>query len=144
MVDPFVQFASDHGLLLRAEPLPVAPRNLLNPINAVEQHFLVELSRSHAPPGAAVRLIFALPAAGGGTPLMREVLWWLAGDAWAIDRCGGHMDEWAAAYGYPSGKAATTRLFELHRKQAQALVDVLGEFGYRRLLAIYEAEVAPP
>ena len=74
---------------------------------------------------------------------MRDVLWWAAGDAWALHRADHDLTEWAATYGYPETDEATAWLFEQARRQATALAKLLGDSNVRRLLDLYEAEVGP-
>jgi hypothetical protein len=142
MPDAFERFAEECGLHLTAEPLCVAPRDVLAPLGAMEQHFLVELSRPSSDT-APVRLIFITPVTEPTTPATRDVLWWLAGDAWALERGDRSLEHWAATYGYPPDESATARLFDQCVRQANALAEVLGELDCRRLLTLYEAEVSP-
>jgi hypothetical protein len=135
MSDPFERFADECGLRLTAEPLRVAPRDLLAPVDTVEQHFLVSLSRT----GTGVdpmHVIFLTPAAGGASPSIRDALWWVAGDAWVIEQSEGRLDRWAATYGYPVENDATARLFEQFARQSSALSRLLGDADLRRLLSI--------
>lgn len=140
--DDFERFADECSLRLTVEPLCVAPRDVLAPLDELEQHFLVSLTR----PGAAespVRLVFLTPARTRGGPSIRDVLWWAAGDAWALDRADQKLTTWAATYGYPEADDATMWLFEQTRRQATALGKLLGHSNMRRLLELYEAEVGP-
>ncbi len=137
---PLERFAEEHSLHLTARSLGVAPRNVLLPLEAAEQHFLVELSRPGT--GAApVRLIFVIPLMEPTEPRMRDVLWWLASDAWVLEQGERRRELWAAAYGYPPGEEATARLFGQQVQQAEALVALLGESDYRRLLALIAQEM---
>ncbi len=140
MPDPFESFAEEHGLQLTAEPLPAAPRNILTPLEAAEQHFLVELTRTGTS-AAPVRLIFVTPLTEPTEPRLRDVLWWLASDAWVLEQGERKLELWAAAYGYPPGEEATARLFALHVRQAEALASLLGEVNYRHLLTLIAQEV---
>lgn len=142
MPDAFERFAEECGLHLTAEPLCMAPRDVLAPLDAVEQHFLVDLSRMSSDT-APVRLIFVTPVTEPTTPAIRDVLWWLAGDTWALEQGDRKLEHWAATYGYPPDDRATARLFEQCVRQANALTRILGELDYRRLLALYEAEMSP-
>lgn len=72
---------------------------------------------------------------------MRDVLWWLAGDAWAVERARGDREVWAATYGYPPTDAATARLFERHTRQTACLAALLGRSDYARLVALYDADI---
>lgn len=143
MSDTFDRFAAECGLRLTAEPLCVAPRDVLAPIESVEQHFLVSLScaGSNAPP---VRLVLLKPVTDDSNPSMREVLWWVAGDAWVLERADQEMSAWASTYGYPTGAEATAWLFGQVRRQSAGLAELLGNTHMRSLLALYEAEVGLP
>ena len=143
ILDPFERFAGECSLHLTAEPLCVAPRDVVAPIEVVEQHFLVSLSRpsSNEEP---LRLIFLTSVAERVDPAVRDVLWWLAGDAWVLERGEGKLEPWAATYGYPSADEGVRWLFEQAVRQAAALGRLLGESNMRRLLALYEAAMAPP
>lgn len=140
--DAFEQFAEGCGLRLTAEPLCVAPQDVLDPVESVEQHFLVSISRagSKAPP---VRLVFLKPVTDRDTPSMREVLWWMAGDAWVLERANQELDTWAATYGYPAEAEATAWLYEQARRQAGGLARLLGDENMRALMELYEAQVGP-
>lgn len=74
---------------------------------------------------------------------MREVLWWVAGDAWVLERANHDPVDWAATYGYATTDEAVSWLFEQARRQATALAKLLGPADMKRLLALYEAEVGP-
>src|SRR5690606_12608474 len=117
-------------------------RDVLAPIDELEQHFLVSLTRSGTaePP---VRLVFLAPLGMPGGPSTREILWWLAGDAWALDRADHDLTEWAALYGYAETDGAMGWIFEQASRQAAALAKLLGDSNMRRLLVLYEAEVGP-
>jgi hypothetical protein len=115
----------------------------LAPLEDVDQHFLVTLSRAGAAE-PSVRLVFLAPVTAGSEPSLSEVLWWLAGDAWVLRRGNGELGAWAAVYGYPATEEATIWLFEQATRQAAALAALLGDSDVQRLLAIYEAEVGPP
>ena len=142
MVDPFKQFADQCGLRMDAEPLCVAPRDVLAPLDAVEQHFLVTLTRAEVA-SPSVRMIFLTPVTAGGDPSLRDVLWWLAGDSWALEQAEGNLVDWAATYGYPPEAEATAWLFEQSGRQAAALRSLLGDPDMKRLMTLYGAEVAP-
>jgi hypothetical protein len=142
VADPFEEFARERGLQLRLEPINLVPRNVVAPLDAIDRHYLAELFRA-GEETSAVRMVFALLATTDASPSLRDVLWWLAGDAWVVERSDGRLEEWASVYGYPAREAATARLFDLHRRQSKALFDLLGELDGRRLLALYEAELAP-
>ena len=73
---------------------------------------------------------------------MRDALWWLAADAWAIERADGDMERWASTYDYPLESAATKRLFERQLRQTSTLRALLCGDQYRQLLELYEGEVS--
>jgi len=52
---------------------------------------------------------------------VRDALWWLAADAWAIERAEGNMERWASTYDYPAQSAATARLFDRQMRRTKAL-----------------------
>lgn len=141
-LDPFERLAKQCRLRLQAERLTIAPRDVLAPPAEVEQHYLVTLFREAS--AQQVRIIFARPLSESSPPGMRDVLWWLASDAWAIARASGALKNWSLMYDYPAQDEATRRLFEHHSAQASVLATLLGEVGYRRLLALYEADIASP
>lgn len=140
--DAFDQFADECALRLTAEPLCVAPRDVLTPLEALDQHFLVSLTK-HGGAHPPVRLVFLTPVKSGSGPSMRDVLWWVAGDAWVLGRASRDIAAWAATYGYPAKDEATVWLFEQSSRQAGALAKLLGDADMRRLMTLYEAEVAP-
>lgn len=140
--DAFTLFAREHGLTLTSEPLYSAPRDVGGAPAEMEQQYLVRLSRANH--SDEVQLVFAEPLAREEPPTVRDVLWWLAGDAWAIERAGGTIDKWAATHGYAPRHAATTRLFERHVMLASSVRVLLGDDAFSRLIATYESEVRPP
>jgi hypothetical protein len=139
-VDSFDRFAAECGLTVTAEALYAAPRDVLHPPADSDRHYLVTIRRDAVP--RALCLVYLTPLTDVAPPSVRDVLWWLAGDAWAVERAGRRLDAWAADHGYARDDA-TDRLFECHCRQATALRDLVGEAGYRRLLDLYHAEVAP-
>lgn len=141
MPDPFDQFAADRGLRLTAERLGMAPRDVIAPLEDVEQHYVVTLSNPAT--GTSFRTIFATPLTDPAPPAVRDVLWWTASDAWMLEQTQRTIEQWAPMYGYPASEGATARLFQQHVEQADALEALLGEFHYRRLLSLYESETAP-
>jgi hypothetical protein len=141
--DSFDRFAADCGLRLTAEPLCVAPRDVLAPINELDQHFLVSVSRD-GNPAPPVRLVFLAPVSDRASPALKDVLWWMAGDAWVLERADRRLDSWAATYGYEPADDATEWLFEQATRQAAALAKLLGDSEMRRLMTIYEAAISPP
>lgn len=141
--DPFERFAAECGLRLTCDELCTAPRDVLTPLDEAERHVLVTVSAddAHAP---GVKLIFSAPLAAEGAPPLRDVLWWIAGDAWAIERSRGAAGVWAATYGYPPEEIVTARLYACHARQAAALRALLGPAAYERLVALYDTDVAIP
>jgi hypothetical protein len=74
-------------------------------------------------------------------PSIREVLWWLAADSWAVEHAGRAIDAWAGIYGFTATDPATLRLFRLHVAQADRVARLLGGSAYRDLLALYRTEL---
>lgn len=93
--------------------------------------------------GTSFRTIFATPLTDPAPPAVRDVLWWTASDAWVLEQAQRMIEQWAPMYGYPASHEATTRLFQQHVEQSDALEAFLGEFHYRRLLFLYESETSP-
>ncbi|MEW5916534.1 MAG: hypothetical protein AB1762_09020 [Gemmatimonadota bacterium] len=138
--DTFESFAAQAGLEIESEPLTAAPRDVLTPLADVERHFLITLTRSKA--AGRVRLIFVTPAVEHSPPSARDVLWWLAADAWAVERSSRTAASWASTYGYPAESEPTLALYRQHVAQADALKVLLGVSNYDALLALYESEVS--
>ena len=138
--DAFESFAAQAGLEIESEPLIAAPRDVLTPLADVERHFLVTLTRAKA--GGRVRLVFITPAAEPATPSTRDVIWWLAADAWAVERSPRTAATWAATYGYAAEDEATLALYRQQVHQSDALRVLLGASNYDALLALYESEVS--
>jgi hypothetical protein len=140
--DPFERFAAECQLGVTVESVSAVPRDVLAPPADTEQHFLVTLT-GHRPEGGSIRIIVVVPpTAKQRTPTVRDALWWLAADAWAIERAEGDVKRWAATYGYPAGSTATRRLFERQVRQTSALRALLCKEHYQRLLELYEREVS--
>jgi len=143
MTGSFEAFARHCDLACRAERIGAAPRDLLAPLHAAEQHYLVFLSKRDTPEtGPVVRMVFAKPLTDPDGPALRDVLWWLAGDAFAVDQADGQLAPWAASYGHPPHSPESARLFEVQREQTHQLRILLGEVAYRRLLELYESELS--
>lgn len=140
--DPYVRFADERDLRVTAEALPVAPRDLLQQPADSELHFLATISKS-VPAGPSARLIFMLPPGEGLSPSVRDILWWLASDAWSIEQTNRDFGEWAGLHDYRPNDEATRRLFERHVRIADELRAVLGDVDYRKLLALHESEIGP-
>jgi hypothetical protein len=134
------QLAAAGDMVLSAEPLYAAPRDVASPPGDMEEYHLVTLRRAGHGTGG-LQLVFTSPLAECATPTLRDILWWLAGDAWAIDHAGAVLEVWARAHGYPRADPASARLFARHVSQASSLKQVLGDATYHTLLAAYEAEV---
>ena len=137
--DIFERFAAECQLHLRAEPLVAAPRDVLADIEETEQHYLVTLTSRESE--VSVRSIFIKPTIDPSLPDFRDVLWWLASDAWAVRNSGRALERWARTYRYPPDAEPTARVFERHVAQNDALERLLGRIAYDRLLSLYDAEV---
>lgn len=137
--DPFERLAAECGLTLAAEALYSAPRDVASPPLEMDQHYLVTLTPASS--DAVIRIVFTTPLSDPATPTVRDILWWLAADAWAVERAGGAFAEWTALHGYPAQDPASARLFSQHVNQASSLAGLIGNDCYSRLLAAYAAEV---
>ena len=140
-LDQFEDFAAESGLLMTADRVYSAPRDVLHAPDVSEQCFLVTL-RTRTPESAPQTIVFQAPLTQLEPPAYRDVLWWLAADGWALRESNGILQKWAKAYGYPVDDPATTRLFETHSRATGELKSILGMERYRRLLALYGAEVS--
>lgn len=139
-VDVFASFAVRCQLQLRIEPLAAAPRDVLAPPDDADQVYLVTITKPSS--GTLLRSVFIKSADDPLPPDARDVLWWLAADAWAVRHSGRDLRRWAQEYRYPPDAEATGRLFEQHLAQNDALERLLGHAEYERLLALYDAEIA--
>src|SRR5438093_11243429 len=140
--DPFERFAAECELSVSVEAISLAPRDVLaSPVDA-DEYFLVTLTGPRADAGSIHLLIVIPPTDKRAAPTARDALWWLAADAWAIERAEGDMARWAGTYEYPPKSAATRRLFELQMRQTSALRALLCKEHYQRLLELYEREVS--
>lgn len=139
--DEVERLAAACGLTLTAEALYAAPRDVASPPAEMDQHHLVTLTR-HGSEAGALCLVFVTPLIDPRAPTLRDVLWWVAGDAWAIERAGATQQRWAAIHGYPLEDPATAQLFARHVTQASSLKAWLGAEAFRALLAAYAAEIA--
>jgi hypothetical protein len=142
--DPFERFAAECELQLSLEAISLAPRDVLaSPVEA-DEYFLVTLSGPR-PDGGSVHLLIVIPPTDERkSPTVRDALWWLAADAWAIERADGDMERWASTYDYPLESAATKRLFERQLRQTSTLRALLCGNQYQQLLELYEGEVSAP
>ncbi len=139
--DPFERFASECELRVSVEAISLAPRDVLaSPVDA-DEYFLVTLTGPRAEAGSIHLLIVIPPTDKRAAPTARDALWWLAADAWAIERAEGNMERWASTYEYPVQSAATMRLFERHMRQTTMLRALLCGSQYQQLLELYEREV---
>src|SRR2546425_3263300 len=140
--DPFERFASECELRLSVEAISLAPRDVVaSPIDA-DEHFLVTLSGPRADAGSIHLVIVIPPTDERKSPTVRDALWWLAADAWAIERAEGNMERWASIYDYPPESAATARLFERQLRQTATLRGLLCGSRYQQLLELYEGQVS--
>src|SRR6266567_2673332 len=140
--DPFERFASECELRMTVEALSVAPRDVLASPADAEEYFLVTLSGPRAEAGS-IRLIIVIPPTDKrAAPTACDALWWLAADAWAIERAERSLERWASMHDYALGSAATGRLFERQMLQTAALRALLCGDRYRQLLELYEGEVS--
>lgn len=141
--DPFEAFAQRCGLRVRAEPVYSAPRDVLHPPADSDQAFLVTLHRERRP-DETLSFVYFLPMTEERPPGIREVLWWLAADGWAIQEAQNELAVWAAGNGYSAEEQATARLFLTHRRQHTALRKLLGDGGHAELLGLHCSEVKAP
>jgi hypothetical protein len=141
MNEQFDAFAQSCGIQIATEPVGIAPRDMTLTLDESEVYHLVKLTRPGS--SASVQVVFAKPAIDDAVPTPGEVLWWLAGDAHLMEGSQAKRALWATAYGdLPPEAGGTGRLFEQQRSQCEALRGLLGDVGYRRLVAIYESEMA--
>ena len=135
-----IMLGAQYSLRLSTEELCAAPRDVLAPPSELERHVLVALSGdTHG--AASVRMIFITASIDPRLPTMRDVLWWLASDSWAVEQATYGYQRWAALYKYSEFDTAAPRLFEMHATQAKALATLLDESGYAKLLALYEDQL---
>src|SRR2546426_68313 len=84
--DPFERFASECELRVSVEAISVAPRDVLaSPVDA-DEYFLVTLTGPRADAESIHLVIVIPPTDERKSPTVRDALWWLAADAWAIER----------------------------------------------------------
>ena len=139
--DVFEKFAKDSDLRVTAEPMYSAPRDVLQPPADSEQCFVVTLYAGRSE-SESIKLVYVSSLSESHAPCVRDVLWWLAADAWALEQANRTIGDWAASYGYAVDDAATKRLFDIHFRQTATLRDLIGPDAFRRLLALYSAEVS--
>jgi hypothetical protein len=140
--DPFERFASECELRVAVEALSVAPRDVLAPPDDADEYFLVTLTGPRPDAGSLRLLIVIPPTDKRAAPTARDALWWLAADAWAIERAEGSMERWASMYDYSRESAATARLFDRQMRQTATLRALVCGDRYRQLLELYEREVS--
>ena len=140
--DPFERFAAECDLRVSVEAISVAPRDVVASPADADEYFLVTLTGPRAEAGSIHLVIVIPPTDKRAAPTARDALWWLAADAWAIERADGDMERWASTYDYPIESAATKRLFERQLRQSSTLRALLYGDQYRRLLQLYEDEVS--
>ena len=141
--DPFEAFAERSGLRMRADSVYSAPRDVLHPPADSEQAFLVTLTRKSRP-DESLFLVYFLPMTEEQLPGVRDVLWWLAADGWAIEKAENELAPWATGYGYAIDDPATARLFSIHKRQQAELRKLLGDDQHAELLGLYCSEVSSP
>jgi hypothetical protein len=140
--DPFERFAAECELSVSVEAISLAPRDVVaSPVDA-EEYFLVTLTGPRAEAGSIHLVIVIPPTDKRAAPTARDALWWLAADAWAIERAEGNMERWASTYDYPVQSAATARLFDRQMRQTKALRALLCGDKYQYLLELYEGQVS--
>lgn len=137
--DPFEQLAAERGLRASVERVSLAPRDLAAPPDEAERCYLVTLAGPEG--GTVARLAFVTSLLDPRSPALRDALWWLAGDAWAVERSGGDPVRWAAACGLTGAEDVAASEFEHYTAQTRALATALGDDAYRQLLAAYQAEL---
>lgn len=139
--DPFAKFATTYGLRISTEELAAFPRDVLAAPADSDRHVLVTVN-SHRADSKQLRILFVTEAGDARGPSVRDVLWWLASDAWAIEHARHNYVDWAAMYRYADDDSAGMQRFKMHVRQARALADLLGEDAYASLLELYRAQVA--
>lgn len=139
--DPFDSFAAEHGLNLTIEEIVIAPRDILAAPADQDHCFLMTVSR---PPNDVrhVRTIFIVDGSDSRGPTTRDALWWLASDAWGVERASHDRVRWATENRFHPDDPATQRQFQLLSDQAGTAKAVLGDEAYRSLLELYEREVS--
>src|SRR5437899_12856479 len=131
--DPFERFASECELRVSVEAISLAPRDVLaSPVDA-DEYFLVTLTGPRAEAGSVHLVIVIPPTDKRPAPTARDALWWLAADAWAIERADGDIERWASMYDYAVQSAATARVLERHVRQTARLRALLSGSQYQRL-----------
>ena len=138
--DPFQAFATQIDLHLATEELSAAPRDVLAPPADQDRYYLVTLSIPRDVTGQ-VRTLF-ITGSQENPPTTRDVLWWLASDSWAVEQAGRNFQRWASTYSVSADDPAGERIFRSHASQADAARALIGETAYRKLLTLYQTEIA--
>ena len=138
--DPFCEFARSRGLEFSVADINAAPRDVTAAPDELERYRLVALSCRIS--DRPVHIVFTTDQLDARPLSMRDVLWWLSSDSWAVEQAGRDLSRWAALYHQSTDSTGARRLFQLHVQQADALRDLLGEADYRVLLSLYQAELA--
>ena len=136
--DPFEQLAAECGIRISVERVSLAPRDLAAPPDESERCYLITVAGPEG--GTAARLAFVRSLQDPSPPSVRDALWWLASDAWAVDRSGGDVSRWAAVHRLTL-TTTIEREFDHYAAQSRALALALGADAYQRLLAAYESSV---
>ena len=139
--DSFERLAVECGVRIAVEELYTAPRDIMCPPADGEQCLLVTL-RGMRGGQTALRFAYLAPLAQGAFPTLRDVLWWLASDSWAIEKTGGDQSAWADLHGFPAHDPASSLLFDRHVRLAGDLRALLGPQDYERLIALYARDVS--
>lgn len=155
MEDPFTRFATECRLSVSAEAIYSAPYDIAEPPSEAEQTYLVTVTNDSLASEGALRLVFVVVedpaedadgaggdggAGEGSAPSVRDVLWWLAADAWSIEHASRDLHTWLGHHGFEAGSIAARRRFRLLLQQAATLRDMLGAADYGRLLDLHRAE----
>ena len=137
--DPFEQLAAACGLRISEERISLAPRDLAAPPDESEGCYLITVT---GPEGrTAARLAFVRALQDRNPPGVRDALWWLASDAWAVERSGADVTRWATMQRLTLTGTTVEREFEHYSAQSRALASALGSDAYQQLLAAYESSV---
>lgn len=137
--DPFEQLAAEYGLRISVERVSLAPRDLAAPPDEGERCYLISVVGPEG--GTTARLAFVRALQDPSPPSVRDALWWLASDAWAVERSGGDISRWAATQRLTLTDTTVVREFDHYSAQSRALALALGADAYQRLLAAYESSV---
>lgn len=137
--DPFEQLAAECGLRISVERVSLAPRDLAAPPDESERCYLITVSGPEG--GTAARLAFVRSLQDPNPPGVRDALWWLASDAWVLERSGGDISRWAAIQRLTLTGTTIEREFDHYSAQSRAIALALGADAYQRLLAAYESSL---